>query len=287
MAREGRPVGIQRVALRRRNRTRLSSVVASTEQVRARFATPSGGRFPQVRVVTLVACGTRRVLAAEMDSCGVSEQRLWDRLVGRLQPGTLNLADRNFFSMDRWRAASATGAHLVWRVKNGARSVPARVVGTLPDGSELLRLRESDGMLARRRKATGQKKAPRLEDMTARLVSFVVTVTDEHGRTTTSRFRVLTTLVDHEAYPAEQVAAVYAQRWQVELAYKTIKTTLRSGDRRLRGQSADLAEQEICCAMRRSVISPAQRGEMGGISLDPMADSAPKGNIGDGSMPGN
>jgi hypothetical protein len=219
--------------------------LAATEQMRARFATPSGGRFPQARVVTLVACGTRRVLAAVLDSCGVSEQRLWDQLVGKLQPGTLNLADRNFFSMDRWRAAAGTGAHLVWRVKNGARSVPARVVATLPDGSELVRLRESDAMLARRRKATGQKKAPRLEDMVARLVSFIVTVTDEHGRTTTSRFRVLTTLVDHEAYPAEQIAAVYAQRWQVELAYKTIKTTLRGGNRRLRGQSPDLAEQEI------------------------------------------
>ena len=41
------------------------------------------------------------------------------------------------------------------------------------------------------------------------------------------------------------------------------------------------------CAMRRSVISPAQRGEMGGISLDPMANPASKGNTGDKSMPGN
>ena len=41
------------------------------------------------------------------------------------------------------------------------------------------------------------------------------------------------------------------------------------------------------CAMRRSVISPAQRGEIGGTSLDPMAYPAPKGKIGDKSMPGN
>jgi hypothetical protein len=41
------------------------------------------------------------------------------------------------------------------------------------------------------------------------------------------------------------------------------------------------------CAMKRSVISLVQRGEIGGISLDPMADPAPKGNIGDDSMPGN
>jgi DDE superfamily endonuclease len=41
------------------------------------------------------------------------------------------------------------------------------------------------------------------------------------------------------------------------------------------------------CAMRRSVISPAQRGEMGGISLDPMAYPEPKGKIGDSSLPEN
>jgi Transposase DDE domain len=162
-----------------------------------------------------------------------------------LQPGTLNCADRNFFSMHRWRTAAATGAHLVWRVKNGAGSLPARVVDTLPDGSRRVRLRESDGMLSRRRKTTGDKKAPRLEDITARLVEFTVTVTDEAGRTRPSRFRVLTTLLDHQAYPAQEIAACYAERWQVELTYKTIKTTLRGGNRRLRGQAPDLAEQEL------------------------------------------
>ena len=40
------------------------------------------------------------------------------------------------------------------------------------------------------------------------------------------------------------------------------------------------------CAMRRSVVSPAQRGEMGGRSLGPMANPEPKGK-GDHSMPGN
>jgi len=93
--------------------------LAAADPIRERFATPSGGRFPQARVVTLVVCGTRRVLAAVLDSCAVSEQALWDRLVVQLQPGTLNLADRNFFSMHRWRTAAATGAHLAWRVKNG------------------------------------------------------------------------------------------------------------------------------------------------------------------------
>jgi hypothetical protein len=219
--------------------------VAGTTAMRARFAVPSGGRFPQVRVVTLVACGTRRVLGAVLDSAALSEQALWDRLVGQLRVGTLNLADRNFFSMHRWRTASATGAHLVWRVKNDRKSLPARVVTALADGSYLVRLRESDAMLTARRKATGDPKAVRLQDIAARMVEFTVTVTDQSGRCGFSRFRVLTTLLDPQAYPAAQVAACYAERWQVEVAYKTIKSSLRGPGRRLRGQSPDLAEQEI------------------------------------------
>lgn len=219
--------------------------LAADDRIAKRFATPSGGRFPQARLVTLVVCGTRRVLAAVLDSCAVSEQALWDRLAAQLRPGTLNLADRNFFSMARWRTASATGAHLAWRVKNGLHSLPATLLRILPDGSVLVRLRESDGMLAARRARTGDPKAPRLPEITARLVEFWVISTDQAGRSSRSRFRVLTTLLDHVACPAAEVAACYARRWQVELTYKTIKSTLRGPGRRPRGQTPDLVEQEL------------------------------------------
>jgi len=147
--------------------------------------------------------------------------------------------------MHRWRTAAATGAHLAWRVKNGISCLPATVIETLPDGSQLVRLRESPGMLTRRRKSTGDKLAPRLDDIIARLVEFTVTLTDQAGKTTTSRFRILTTLLDHEACPAAAIGECYAERWQVELVYKSIKSTLRGGNRRLRGQAPELAEQEI------------------------------------------
>ena len=78
----------------------------------------------------------------------------------QLRPGILNLADRGFFSMDRLIRFSATGADLAWRVKNGAKSVPLKTLGTLPDGSELVMLHESDGMRARRRSEPGDDRAP-------------------------------------------------------------------------------------------------------------------------------
>ena len=91
------------------------------------------------------------------------ENALADQLEGALGPGQLSLADRGFFSMDRWLRFSAAGAHLLWRVKNAARSVPFRQLRTLKDGSELVLLRESSNMLGRRRKEAGDRTLPRLE----------------------------------------------------------------------------------------------------------------------------
>jgi hypothetical protein len=219
--------------------------LAATADISAEFATPSGGRFPQARLVTLIACGTRWIIAARLGSSALSEQHLVDQLLDALQPGTLNLADRNFFSMARWARCTTTGAHLAWRVKNGGKSLPARILGILPDGSATVRLHESDAMLTHRRAKTGNRRAPRLPDILARLVEFTLTVTDETGHARTSRFRILTTLLDHEAYPADQIAAVYAERWQAEVVYLRVKSTLRGAGTRLRGQTPALAVQEI------------------------------------------
>lgn len=219
--------------------------LADTAEMRAGFTTPSKGRFPQARMVAVVACGTRWVIAARIGSSGVSEQVLADDLIGELRPGTVNLADRGFFSMDRWVRASGTGAQLLWRVKNGARSLPARLVEVLPDGSVLVELVESDAMLSRRRKTSGDRSLTRLPPVLARLVEFTVTSRDRSGRTTISRYRVLTTLLNHTRYPAPKIAALYAERWQIELTYGRLKTTLREPGTRLRGQTPELAYQEL------------------------------------------
>ncbi len=98
-----------------------------------------------------------------------------------------------------------------------------------------------------RRKTSGEPRAPRLDDLAARLAEFTVTVTDQAGKTTTSRYRVLTTLLGHDAYPASRRRAIFGctVSGRLELTYKSVKSTLRGSGRPLRGQSPDLAEQEI------------------------------------------
>jgi hypothetical protein len=208
------------------------------------FGVPGDGARPLLRIVAHVRTATRRWIAAAAGGYHDGENTLADELEASFAPGMLNLADRGFFSMDRWIRFSAAGAHLAWRVKNGAKSVPLKTVRTLPDGSELVMLHESDGMRARRRRQAGDPAAPRLPDTLARLVTFTVTARTRSGRVKTTLIRVLTTLLDHQAFPAREIAALYAERWQVEIAFLHLKKTVRGPRRPLRGQSPELARQE-------------------------------------------
>jgi hypothetical protein len=130
-------------------------------------------------------------------------------------------------------------------MKNGPKSMPFKTLKTLPDGSELVILHESNAMPGKRRRDIADPAAPRLPDTIARLVQFTVTTRTARGRTKTSTIRVLTTLLDHAAFPATEIAALYAERWQVETAYLHLKKTLRGARRVLRGQSVTLARQEV------------------------------------------
>jgi hypothetical protein len=129
-------------------------------ELAAEFGVPEGGKHPKLRLVALLQAGTMRWKAAAVGGYHDGENALADQLEGALGPGQLSLADRGFFSMDRWLRFSAAGAHLLWRVKNAARSVPFRQLKTLKDGSELVLLRESGNMLGRRRKEAGNKTLP-------------------------------------------------------------------------------------------------------------------------------
>ena len=201
--------------------------LARNDELACEFGTPAEGARPLLRIAAHVRTASRRWIGAETGGYHDGENDLADKLAWSFRPGILNLADRGFFSMDRWLRFSATGAHLAWRVKNGAKSVPFKIVRDLPDGSELVMLHESDGMRTRRRRQTGDRHAERLPDTAARLVTFTIRTETRSGRVKTTLMRVLTTLLDHEAFPAREIAVLYAERWQVETAFLHLKKTVR------------------------------------------------------------
>ena len=155
------------------------------------------GAFPQVRVTALAECGTHAIFAAALDALAVHETELARRLLGRLQAGMLLLADRGFTGFDLWREAAATGADLLWRVKNSA-VLP--VAEQLADGSYLSRI------------YAARDKNKHADPITVRVVEYTLA-----GSATV--YRLITTITDPSQAPAPDLAALYAQRWEFEVRH--------------------------------------------------------------------
>ena len=58
-------------------------------------------------------------------------------------------------------------------------------------------------------------------------------------------YRLVTTLLDPKQAPAEQLAGLYAQRWEIEGLFDELKTHLRGGQVVLRSKTPELVEQEF------------------------------------------
>jgi hypothetical protein len=200
----------------------------------ARFGKPSNdqgtGAFPQVRVVALAECGTHAVFAAALGGIGTGEQDLFRRLLGKIGPGMLVLADRNFLGHPLWAAAAATGADLLWRAKSDLR-LP--VVTELADGSYLSHL-AAPGTRGRRQR------------ITVRVIEYTLKASGSaHPHRAGEVYRLVTTILDPELAPAEELAAAYAQRWEIESVFDEIKTHQLESRPVLRSRDPDGVEQEI------------------------------------------
>jgi hypothetical protein len=236
------------------------------------------GPWPQLRMVALVACGTRALLDAAFGPArgkGTGERELARALLGSVRAGMLLLADRGFYSYRLWTESLAAGADLLWRVSGGTLLPVAR---ELPDGSWLAHVNDPAAVQARHRKngmrrrrgSTLPPDTSPLPGITVRVIEFTVTVTTGDGAARTERYRLITTLLDWRRCPAAELAAGYSWRWAIETGFREFKTYLRGPGRRLRGQAPELARQELwayLCIYQaiRAVIARAAAG----AGLDP------------------
>lgn len=234
--------------------TRLD--VADTPANRKAFGSPprggtGPGRYPQIRLLALIACGTRALIDAVWSTVSVGEPLLLDKLVyhGVFRSGMLVLADRYFSGHPQVARIAATGADLIVRVQH-RRRLP--VLRELPDGSYLSVLPYSDQpSKAERDRARGQRLARRglrarqALGMPVRVVEYTVTVVPEIGQARTESYRLITTLLDPATAPARQIARIYAERWESETGYADLKTYLRGRQQILRSKDPDGVAQEV------------------------------------------
>lgn len=196
------------------------------------FGLPGASRgksgFPQVRFVSVVENGTHVLFGTAVGAYREGEVTLAEEVVPQLQAGMLCLADRSFFGFPLWQQACATGADLVWRVK---RNLLLPCEQRLPDGSYRSTIYP-----------TGRDRQHRRRGIPVRVIEYALEGVTEAEPI----YRLITTILDHEAAPAQELAALYPERWEIETALDELKTHLRGGAQLvLRSKTPDLVRQEF------------------------------------------
>jgi hypothetical protein len=205
--------------------------IADEKRNEAAYGRPGASRgrsaYPQVRFVSLVEGGTHVLFGTRMGVYDTSEIALAQEVILRLREEMLCLADRNFFSFELWNKARATGADLLWRIKKNLRLPCER---RLLDGSYLSRIYPSER--DRRRRTNG---------VVVRVIEYRLEGVDDSEPI----YRLLTTILEPEKALAEELAALYHERWEIETALDELKTHLRGARIVLRSKTPELVEQEF------------------------------------------
>jgi hypothetical protein len=176
--------------------------------------------YPTLRMMTLIETGTRGVIGAVLGSAADrDEATLARRLLRLLHPGMVVLLDRAFDAAAFLTELNQTGAGFLVR-STSTRRPP--VLTHLPDGSFL-----SD-----------------LWGLPVRIIDAELTVTGSDGSRVRDRYRLITSLLDHNHYPAAELVRLYHERWEIEIAYLALRHTILDGQV-LRSQDRPGLEQEV------------------------------------------
>lgn len=191
---------------------------------RAFFGLPGCSRgqtaFPKLRISMFLELGTRAPFAWCAGPYKESEQTQANELVLNMGPGMLMLADRGYTGFPLWVRAQKTGADLLWR----ARSRPSfPVKQTYEDGSWRSVFRGKGAN----------------EACEVRVIEYTLKQDDA------TVYRLVTTILDPDEAPADELAALYHERWEIETAYDEVKTHMLGPGAMLRSKTPGLVQQEF------------------------------------------
>ncbi|CBJ37609.1 putative transposase, IS4 family [Ralstonia solanacearum CMR15] len=182
--------------------------------------------FPLVRMVCLLDARARLLVDARLDAYDASEYTLAQQLWPQLPEDSLVIVDKGFYSAGLlWPLQHQQGRHWLIPARAGLRG---DVVCTHGPGDVCLRMKVSP---------QARKRAPNLP-----LTWEVRAVTRQiDGKPRT----LFTSLADPLRWAADDVFALYHERWEIELAYGEIKTDMLRQAMTLRSQHPNGVEQEL------------------------------------------
>lgn len=210
-----------------------STLEVADESANARaFGYPGANRgaaaFPQLRFVGLLETGTHALFAVALDRYAVGELALAQRVLPKLEPSMLCLADRGYVSYALWQAAASRGAMLLWRVRNNQR---------LPELA-----RYEDGSFASKLYPDTKAKRHDRQGLAVRVIEYELQAAAEQEPVV---YRLMTNVLDASQAPGIELAQLYHERWEIEGAFDEMKTHLKGPRSALRSKTPELVKQEF------------------------------------------
>ena len=146
-----------------------------------------------------------------------------------IEPGAIYVFDKGYYDFGFWAALDAKGCRFVTRLKKNSPVAVFETREVTPDGAVLA---DRVGHLSQR--LAGSRRNPFDKPVRA------VTVRIDSGKE-------ITLLTNDLDAPAEEIAALYKQRWQIELFFKWIKQNLKI--RHFLGASENAVRIQILTAL--------------------------------------
>src|ERR1019366_7994334 len=213
--------------------------LADTAEKQERYPPPPtqkpGCGFPVMKFVVLMSLSSGAVLNVLWGGLHHHDLRLLRSLWDQLKKGDILLGDRAYGEYTTVAGFPAQGVDVVARL-HARRKVDFRKARRLGKNDALFvwtkGYQQSEILSAR-------EWALLPAQITVHIIRFTAALRGFRSR----RLTLVTTLLDPKLYPAQELAALYARRWSLELCLRDLKTTL--GLEALRCKTPAMAEKEL------------------------------------------
>jgi hypothetical protein len=209
--------------------------VPDSDENRAHFGGQSAGKkgrgpsaYPLVRVAALMALRSHLLAGVSFGPYENSEYVYAADLWSRVPDDSLSVIDRGFFSAHVLISLARGGQNRHWliRAKKNNRWRLTKHLGSY------------DALVEMNVSSEAQRKDPTLpKTWQARII--------QYQRKGYRPQTLLTSLLDTEAYPAEEIVRLYHERWEIELGYDEIKTEILNRQEAIRSQTVKGVRQEL------------------------------------------
>lgn len=226
----GRPVKVVDLSS-----TQLADTPKNQELYPQHSGQKRGCGFPLMKFVVFFSLCSGAVLNVMLGNLHTHDLRLLRSLWDELKRGDILLGDRAYGEYTTLASLPRQGVDVVARLHH-RRKVDFRKGQRLGKKDHLFvwaKASQQSGILS------AGEWALLPAQITVRVIRFTATIRGFRGR----RLTLVTTLLDPTRYPAEEIIALYARRWRLELCLRDLKTTM--GMEQLRCKTPEMAHKEL------------------------------------------